>query len=182
MESLTNVEPQNGRTVRVGERDIYVVELGEGPPLVMLHGGGPGASGTSNFSRNIPALARRFRLIVPDLPGYGRSTKGLDRRDAFGDLAQSILGLLDALNVAGRIFSATRLAARARCGLRSRRRRGSTGSFCSGPAESTRPSGRRPRAFSICSTIIRAKAPPAKNSSSSCARTWCSTVRRCPTT
>jgi 4,5:9,10-diseco-3-hydroxy-5,9,17-trioxoandrosta-1(10),2-diene-4-oate hydrolase len=99
MESLTNVEPQNGRTVRVGERDIYVVELGEGPPLVMLHGGGPGASGTSNFSRNIPALARRFRLIVPDLPGYGRSTKGLDRKDAFGDLAQSILGLLDALNV-----------------------------------------------------------------------------------
>jgi 4,5:9,10-diseco-3-hydroxy-5,9,17-trioxoandrosta-1(10),2-diene-4-oate hydrolase len=100
MESLESVEPQSGRTVRVGERDIYVVEMGDGPPLVMLHGGGPGASGLSNFSRNIPALAQRFRLIVPDLPGYGRSTKGLDRKDPFGDLAGSILGLLDALGVA----------------------------------------------------------------------------------
>ena len=99
MGSLASIEPQTGRTVRVGERDIFVVELGEGPPLVMLHGGGPGASGMSNFSRNIPALARRFRLIVPDLPGYGRSTKGLDRNDPFGDLARSMLGLLDALSV-----------------------------------------------------------------------------------
>ncbi len=100
MDSLEAIEAQSGRTVRVGERDIFVVELGEGPPLVMLHGGGPGASGLSNFSRNIPALAQRFRLIVPDLPGYGRSTKGLDRKDPFGDLARSILGLLDALGVA----------------------------------------------------------------------------------
>ncbi|RBP14070.1 4,5:9,10-diseco-3-hydroxy-5,9,17-trioxoandrosta-1(10),2-diene-4-oate hydrolase [Roseiarcus fermentans] len=94
------VEPQGGRTVRVGARELFVVEFGEGPPLVMLHGGGPGASGLSNFSRNLPALARRFRLIVPDLPGYGRSTKGLDRKDPFGDLAGAILGLLDALGVA----------------------------------------------------------------------------------
>jgi pimeloyl-ACP methyl ester carboxylesterase len=41
----------------------------------MLHGGGPGASGVSNYSRNIDALARQFRVIVPDMPGYGRSTR-----------------------------------------------------------------------------------------------------------
>ncbi|HME83522.1 MAG TPA: alpha/beta fold hydrolase, partial [Roseiarcus sp.] len=99
MDSFTQVEPQNGRTVRVGERDIYVVELGEGPPLVMLHGGGPGASGMPNFARNTSVLSRSFRLIVPDMPGYGRSTKGVDRKDPFGDLASSMLGLLDALNV-----------------------------------------------------------------------------------
>ena len=65
----------------------------------MLHGGGPGASGLPNFTRNTAALAERFRLIVPDLPGYGRSTKGLDRSDPFGDLAGAILGLLDALDI-----------------------------------------------------------------------------------
>jgi len=87
------------RTLRVGNRDIYVAEAGEGAPLLMLHGGGPGASGAPNFERNIPTLARHFRVIVPDLPGYGRSTKGLDRRDPFGDLARTMLGLLDVLGV-----------------------------------------------------------------------------------
>ncbi|CAN0625299.1 4,5:9,10-diseco-3-hydroxy-5,9, 17-trioxoandrosta-1(10),2-diene-4-oate hydrolase [Burkholderia multivorans] len=65
----------------------------------MLHGGGPGASGVSNYSRNIEALSRHYRVIVPDMPGYGRSTKGLSRRDPFGDLAASMLALLAELGV-----------------------------------------------------------------------------------
>jgi 4,5:9,10-diseco-3-hydroxy-5,9,17-trioxoandrosta-1(10),2-diene-4-oate hydrolase len=88
-----------GRLVRVANRELHVVEVGAGPPLLMLHGGGPGASGAANFVRNIPALSAHFRLIVPDLPGYGRSTKGLDRKDPFGDLAGAMFGLLDALGV-----------------------------------------------------------------------------------
>lgn len=88
-----------GRTIRVANREIHVVEAGAGPPVLMLHGGGPGASGAANFVRNIPALAAHFRLIIPDLPGYGRSSKGLDRKDPFGDLADAMLGLLDALDI-----------------------------------------------------------------------------------
>ena len=91
--------PSSQRAVKVGQREVFVAEIGEGAPLVLLHGGGPGASGLSNFSRNTLALAERFRVIVPDLPGYGGSSKGLDRNDPFGDLARSILGLLDALQV-----------------------------------------------------------------------------------
>ena len=88
-----------GRIVRVANREIYMVEAGAGPALLMLHGGGPGASGAPNFLRNISALRAHFRLIIPDLPGYGRSTKGLDRKDPFGDLAGAMLGLLDALGI-----------------------------------------------------------------------------------
>ncbi|MGO9430950.1 alpha/beta fold hydrolase, partial [Rhodoblastus sp.] len=79
--------------------EIFVSEAGEGPVVLLLHGGGPGASGMSNYVRNIGALARRFRVLVPDMPGYGRSTKGLDRKDPFGDLAKSMFGLLDAMGV-----------------------------------------------------------------------------------
>src|SRR5271157_4424762 len=99
MNVIASVEPAPGRIVRAAGRDIFVVEVGEGPPLLMLHGGGPGATGAANFVRNIPTLAERFRLIVPDMPGYGRSTKGLDRKDPFGDLAHAMLGLIDALGV-----------------------------------------------------------------------------------
>ena len=81
--------------------EISHVEAGDpaAPPVVLLHGGGPGASGVSNYTRNIDALAERFRVIVPDLPGYGRSTKGVDGRDPFGYLADGIRGLLDALGI-----------------------------------------------------------------------------------
>jgi 4,5:9,10-diseco-3-hydroxy-5,9,17-trioxoandrosta-1(10),2-diene-4-oate hydrolase len=99
MNAIASVEPASSRTIQAGGREIFVTELGEGPPLLMLHGGGPGATGMSNFSRNIPTLANRFRVIAPDMPGYGRSSKGLDRKDPFGELARAMLGLLDALGV-----------------------------------------------------------------------------------
>ena len=87
------------RTVRVNGKDIFVAETGAGAPVVLLHGGGPGASGVSNYSRNIDALAEKFRIMVPDMPGYGRSAKGVDRTDPFGYLADHIRGMLDQLGI-----------------------------------------------------------------------------------
>jgi 4,5:9,10-diseco-3-hydroxy-5,9,17-trioxoandrosta-1(10),2-diene-4-oate hydrolase len=87
------------RTVTVNGRPLFYAETGSGPAIVLLHGGGPGASGVSNYSRNIDALAADHRVIVPDMPGYGRSTKHLDQSDPFGALAAAIRGLLDVLHV-----------------------------------------------------------------------------------
>lgn len=87
------------QTVRVKGKDIFVAEKGAGTPVVLLHGGGPGASGVSNYSRNIDALAEHFRVLVPDMPGYGRSTKGVDGSDPFGYLADHIRGMLDQLGI-----------------------------------------------------------------------------------
>ena len=85
--------------VRFGARRIHLTEAGEGHPVLLLHGGGPGASGMSNYSRNVDAFARWSRALVPDMQGYGKSSKGVDRGDPFGDLADAMLGLLDALGI-----------------------------------------------------------------------------------
>ncbi len=87
------------RSVQVGARRIHLSEFGSGPALLMLHGGGPGASGLSNYTHNIQALAQGFRVLVPDLPGYGKSSKTVDPVDPFGDLAGAMLGLLDTLDI-----------------------------------------------------------------------------------
>jgi 4,5:9,10-diseco-3-hydroxy-5,9,17-trioxoandrosta-1(10),2-diene-4-oate hydrolase len=87
------------RTVQFNGKEIFVADTGTGQPLVLLHGGGPGASGVSNYSRNIEPLARHFRVIIPDMPGYGRSAKGVDRSDPFGYLADHIRGMLDELGI-----------------------------------------------------------------------------------
>jgi 4,5:9,10-diseco-3-hydroxy-5,9,17-trioxoandrosta-1(10),2-diene-4-oate hydrolase len=85
--------------ISVGKREIFLSEFGRGPTVLMLHGGGPGASGISNYSRNIEALATNYRVLVPDMPGYGKSSKGVDQSDPFGDLASSMLRLLDVMRV-----------------------------------------------------------------------------------
>lgn len=99
MNSKVAIPGLSSRIVTVGGRQIFLSELGTGHPLLMLHGGGAGASGLSNYSRNVEALSKQFRVLVVDMPGYGQSTKGVDRSDPFGDLAKNMLGLLDALQI-----------------------------------------------------------------------------------
>ncbi|MFF4903203.1 alpha/beta fold hydrolase [Streptomyces sp. NPDC001068] len=86
-------------TYDTGRQRIFTVEAGSGPAVLLLHGGGPGTTGLSSFVRNIGELARNHRVIVPDLPGYGRSTKGVDSADPFGYLADGIRTLLDTLGL-----------------------------------------------------------------------------------
>ena len=97
--TATTAAERTESTISVGRRQIFVTEAGAGDPVVLLHGGGAGATGASNYARNIDALARRFRVIVPDMPGYGRSSKDIDHDDPFGDLASAIRGLLDELGL-----------------------------------------------------------------------------------
>lgn len=87
------------QTLRVGAREIHVASAGEGPVVLLLHGGGPGASGVANWTKNVDALAKYFTVVVPDMPGYGRSTKRIDHEDPFGDLAAAMGDLLDVMGV-----------------------------------------------------------------------------------
>lgn len=99
MTTHTELPSMQESLLDVAGKKIFVAETGDGPPVLLLHGGGPGASGISNYHRNIAELAKEYRVIVPDLPGYGRSTKGVDGADPFGYLADTIRALLDQLGL-----------------------------------------------------------------------------------
>lgn len=96
----------SSRTVTVDGIRINYVEAGEDrgrPPVLLLHGGGPGASGMSNYSRNILPLAGRLgRVIVPDMPGFGLSEYQVPPGPGtglMGALADVTLAFLDALEI-----------------------------------------------------------------------------------
>jgi 2-hydroxymuconate-semialdehyde hydrolase len=61
-----------GRCLRIGETETSVLEAGDGPPIVLLHGGIE--CGGVYWAPVISGLAERFRVIVPDVPGLGEST------------------------------------------------------------------------------------------------------------
>jgi 2-hydroxy-6-oxonona-2,4-dienedioate hydrolase len=67
--SHAGVSWHSGWTVVAGAR-VHHVEAGAGPPLVLLHGG---SGGGANWFRVLARLAARFRVLAPDLPGYGLS-------------------------------------------------------------------------------------------------------------
>jgi 4,5:9,10-diseco-3-hydroxy-5,9,17-trioxoandrosta-1(10),2-diene-4-oate hydrolase len=85
--------------VEVDGARIAYVEIGEGKPLLLLQGGGPGASGISNYRRNIDELSVGRRLIIPDLPGYGDSEDKLDFDDMHKSLGRFLLHFMDALGL-----------------------------------------------------------------------------------
>ncbi|MEU0650620.1 alpha/beta fold hydrolase [Streptomyces umbrinus] len=85
-----------GKFADLASGRVHYIEAGSGHPVVLLHGSGPGATGLTNFSPNIEPLAEHFRVIVPDMPGWGQSdvpgAAGYDHRG-------TLIELLDALGV-----------------------------------------------------------------------------------
>lgn len=83
------------RSVRVGRHILSSYVFGHGPPVVLLHGL---AATKLSYLPLLPALARNHRVIVPDLPGHGESTKPrASYTPAY--FASVILGLFDELGL-----------------------------------------------------------------------------------
>lgn len=88
------------RFVDAGGLRVHLHEAGDGPTLLMVHGGAPGAFGWGNFGRNVEELARSFRVIVVDLPGYGRSDKPDVSSGRQLMYAETMVALIEALGLA----------------------------------------------------------------------------------
>jgi pimeloyl-ACP methyl ester carboxylesterase len=81
-------------SIRSGSFQTFVRTEGEGDPLLFLHGAG-GLPGWPPF---LEALARSFRVIAPDHPGFGRS-EGLEHLDDVVDLALYYTEFIEALGL-----------------------------------------------------------------------------------
>ena len=68
---MTTPSPEIARSiVAAGIRTNYH-DVGEGFPLLLIHGSGPGVSAWANWRTVMPELARRSRVIAPDMVGFG---------------------------------------------------------------------------------------------------------------
>ncbi len=60
-----------GKTLLAAGHQTNYHEAGEGAPLFLLHGSGPGVSGWTNWANTMPAFSDKWRVIVPDIAGFG---------------------------------------------------------------------------------------------------------------
>jgi 4,5:9,10-diseco-3-hydroxy-5,9,17-trioxoandrosta-1(10),2-diene-4-oate hydrolase len=86
-------------TIESGLR-IHYAEAGAGHPVICLHGTGPGSSGLASYRTNAPAFAEHFRVIIPDLPRFGRSSKVEVTRPRLDFLSGAVREFMDALGIA----------------------------------------------------------------------------------
>ncbi len=88
-----------GRFVVADGIRIHYGDVGEGAPVVLLHGAGPGADAWGNFRSNVDDLAAHHRLLLPDMPRFGRSDKVRTDRPRLDFLAGFLAAFLDALGI-----------------------------------------------------------------------------------
>ena len=70
-----STEAQTSQYIDTPRWRLHYHVAGEGHPLIMLHGSGPGASGWSNFNPNFAKLAQRYKVYLLDFPGWGKSSE-----------------------------------------------------------------------------------------------------------
>lgn len=75
MTDTTSSRPEIGRRVDANGIGTNYLEAGEGTPVVLVHGSGPGVSAYANWRLTIPDLASEHRVLAPDMAGFGFSDK-----------------------------------------------------------------------------------------------------------
>lgn len=88
-----------GRFIDADGHRTNVLERGSGPPLVLLHGAGPGVSAWTNWNEVIPGLSHAFRVIAPDIAGYGYTEIRPDREYRIKSWVAHYIGILDTLEI-----------------------------------------------------------------------------------
>lgn len=74
-------------------------DLGNGFPVLMLHGSGPGVSAWANWRLVMPSLAEHARVIAPDMAGFGYTERRPDLRYDMDTWVAQAVGMLDALGI-----------------------------------------------------------------------------------
>jgi len=99
-----NTIVEQGRHVHANGIDIYYREQGEGPPLLLLHGGLVSSSlrwaGVPvSYASHLDTLAARFRVITPDTRGCARTAHTGNDTISFALLADDVAALIEALEL-----------------------------------------------------------------------------------
>lgn len=91
--------PEIANSIRTGAFHTNVHDLGEGAPVLFIHGSGPGVSAWANWRLVLPVLAQTRRVIAPDMAGFGFTERVPGAAYTMDAWVRQALDLLDALDI-----------------------------------------------------------------------------------
>ncbi|PHN54033.1 2-hydroxy-6-oxo-2,4-heptadienoate hydrolase [Pseudomonas sp. ICMP 8385] len=91
--------PEIGREIIAAGYRTNLHDQGEGFPVLLIHGSGPGVTAWANWRGIIPQLAQTRRVVAPDMLGFGYSDRPADGRYHQQRWVEHAIGVLDALGI-----------------------------------------------------------------------------------
>jgi 2-hydroxymuconate-semialdehyde hydrolase len=95
--------PEIARRIRTGAFETNCHDIGSSvagqPPVLLVHGSGPGVSAWANWRLVMPELATVRRVLAPDMVGFGFTDRPARQTYSMDVWVQQALDLLDALGV-----------------------------------------------------------------------------------
>ncbi|CAG1017908.1 2-hydroxymuconate-semialdehyde hydrolase [Burkholderiaceae bacterium] len=91
--------PEISKSVLAAGIRTNLHDLGSGPPVLLIHGSGPGVSAWANWRLAMPELARSARVIAPDMVGFGYTERPEGQRYDMDAWVAQAVGVLDALDI-----------------------------------------------------------------------------------
>lgn len=91
--------PEIAHSRQIGPTRINYHDQGQGKPVLLIHGSGPGVTAWANWRLVLPVLAERARVIAPDLAGFGYTHSDDPADTSVEGWVRQVIGLLDALEI-----------------------------------------------------------------------------------
>jgi len=97
----------------------HYCEMGEGDPLILVHGGGAGADGRSNFEANFPIFSQHMRVIAYDMVGFGLTDAPDPETFAYTQQARTdhLIGFIKALGLSNVCLIGNSMGGTTACGV-----------------------------------------------------------------
>jgi 2-hydroxymuconate-semialdehyde hydrolase len=91
--------PEIGKSIIAGGIKTNYQDHGQGDPIFLIHGSGPGVTAYANWRLTMPVLAEKFRVIAPDMVGFGFTERPANVSYTMDMWVSHALSLMDALKI-----------------------------------------------------------------------------------
>ena len=96
---MAEQRPEIANSVQTGNFKTNYHDLGAGEPVFFIHGSGPGVTAWANWHRLFPLLKDDFRLIAPDMSGFGYTERVPGKKNNMIGWVKQVIDLMDALKI-----------------------------------------------------------------------------------
>lgn len=91
--------PEIAKSIKTGDFNTNYHDVGTGEPIMFIHGSGPGVSAFANWRLCMPKISEKFRVIAPDMVGFGYSDRPEEISYDMDAWVQQTIDLMDALGI-----------------------------------------------------------------------------------
>ena len=96
---MAEQRPEIANSIQTGDFKTNYHDLGKGDLITFIHGSGPGVSAWANWGRLFPLLKDDFRLLAPDMSGFGYTERLPGKVNNMNGWVKQVIDFLDALKI-----------------------------------------------------------------------------------